>query len=91
MGINTLQIIMVIRVNMYWRLETLLIEISLNFFFYVDEDTSLTQNGEYRRVISKKLNHSAKYTFSPQLELLLFQGQNAHTFGSLTAEPSVLA
>jgi len=45
MGINTLQIIMVRRVNMYWRLETLLVEISMNFFFYVDFDASLTQNG----------------------------------------------
>ena len=79
MGINTLQIIMVRRVNMYWRLETLLIEISLNFFFYVDQDASLTQNDEYGRVVSKKFNHSAKYTFSPHSESLLFQGiKRAH-------------
>ena len=51
MGINTLQIIMVKRVNMYWRLKTLLIEISLNFLFYVDLYASMMQNEEYGRVI----------------------------------------
>ena len=63
MGINIPKIMMVSRVNMYWRLETLVMEISLNFFFHVDQDASLTQNDEYGWVISKKLNHSAKYTF----------------------------
>ena len=44
---------------------------------YPDEDE--------REISKKKIDHLAKYTFSPQSELL-FQGQNAHTFGSLTAD-----
>ena len=57
---------------MYWTLETLLIEISLNFLFYVDLYASMMQNEEYGKVIPKKINHSAKYTFYSQAEFLLF-------------------
>ena len=35
MGINIPKIMMVWRVNMYWMLETLLIEIFQNFLFYL--------------------------------------------------------
>ena len=74
---------------MYWTLETLLIEISLNFFFCVDQDASVMQTDEYGRVISKKLYHSAKHT-APIRTPPIFQGQNAHTFDSLTAEQIVI-
>ena len=51
---------------MYWRLETLLIEISLNFFFYVDQDASLMQTDEYGRIVSKKVYQFAKSIFHPE-------------------------
>ena len=61
---------MVGRVKMYWRLETLLNEISSNFFFYVVQDTLLMRYDEYGKIISKKVDHFATFTFSSLAEIL---------------------
>ena len=72
------------------RLERLVNDIFLKFFFNMSRYVPLRYSDEDERDISKKFDHPDKYTFSPQSELLLFQGQNPHTFESLTAQPIVI-
>lgn len=67
-------------------LVALLIDIFSNFFFYLAHNASLDWTDEDERDLPKKVDQPAKYTFSPQSEFPLFQGQNAHTFDSLTAD-----
>ena len=74
------------------RLEIPVIDIFSKFFLHVVEGASPTQSDENERVVFKKLNHFAKFTFSSNVDLLLHIGFHApRAYGSLTAEPNVLA
>ena len=75
---------------MYWRLETLLIEIFQNFLFYLALGTTQSVPDQNVKVIFKKFNHPAKFTFLSQSEALQYEAFYAATFGSLTAEPIVI-
>ena len=61
------------------RLEIPVIDIFSKFFLHVVEGASPTQSDENERVVFKKLNHFAKFTFSSNVDLLLHQGFHART------------
>ena len=69
MGINFPKIMMVMRVNMYWRLETLLIKIFPNFLFYLALGTNLSLLDQDEKVILKFFDQICKIYFSPQADI----------------------
>ena len=69
MGINTPKIMMVWRVNMYWRLETLLIEIFQKFLFHLAWGTTLSVPDQASKAILKFFDQICKIYFSPQAEI----------------------
>ena len=90
MGISISKVQKVRRVNTARRLETLVIEISSKFFFYVAQDASLMPSNEDRRAIKEKMLNFSTFTFSFQAELLQFGGICAGTFVALMSHSDVL-
>ena len=78
------------KVNTGRRLKIPVIDIFEKFFLHVAEDALLSQSEEDESDLLKKIDHFAKFTFCSKEDLLPHEF-HAHTFGSLTAEPLVLA
>ena len=81
---------MVGRVNTERRLVTIVIDIFERFFLHVAQDASLMRTQADKRDLAKKFDHLAKFTFSSQSNVPLFEGFCAGTFIALTSQSYVL-